>query len=134
LLLEQAGARNVRVVARDAAEVMPQRLADASFSAVDLFFPVPWPKKRQDKRRLVQPACVAEIARVLKPSGIFHVATDWADYARHTREVLAQSEALVPVEGGDMCHNPLALRPPTKFERRGRRLGHDVVDLFYRKR
>lgn len=133
LLLEQTGARNVRVIARDAADVVPQLFADSSFDAVDLLFPDPWPKKRHHKRRLVQPSFVAEIARVLKRGGFLHVATDWADYARHTREVLAESTGLAPVEAADLCHNRLAVRPPTKFERRGRRLGHEVVDLFYRK-
>src|SRR5688572_6776527 len=133
LLLEQAAITNVRVIARDAAEVVPQLLPAVSFDAVDLLFPDPWPKKRHHKRRLVQPPFVAELARVLKAGGFLHVATDWADYARHTREVLAQNAMLVPVDAADLCHNPLALRPPTKFERRGRRLGHDVFDLFYRK-
>jgi tRNA (guanine-N7-)-methyltransferase len=133
LLLEKTGATNVRVVARDAADVLPELIDDGAFDCVDLFFPDPWPKKRHHKRRLVQPPFVAEIARVLKQGGIFHVATDWADYARHTREVLAESRELLAVEAGDLCHNRLALRPPTKFERRGRRLGHDVADLFYRK-
>jgi tRNA (guanine-N7-)-methyltransferase len=133
LLLGQAEARNVRVIARDAADVVPQLFADASFDGVDLFFPDPWPKKRHHKRRLVQPPFVAEIARVLKRGGLLHVATDWADYARHTREVLAASVELVAVEAADVCEDPLARRPPTKFERRGLRLGHDVADLFYRK-
>lgn len=133
LLLEQAGNTNVRVVARDAADFVPELLPSESFDAVDLFFPDPWPKKRHHKRRLVQGPFVAELARVLKSGGLLHVATDWADYARHTREVLDANRELVPVEAIDLCHNPLALRPPTKFERRGRRLGHDVVDLFYRK-
>ncbi|HSC15131.1 MAG TPA: tRNA (guanosine(46)-N7)-methyltransferase TrmB [Gammaproteobacteria bacterium] len=131
LLLEQAAVGNVRVIARDAAEVVPQLVGDASFDAVDLLFPDPWPKKRHHKRRLVQPPFVAEIARVLKPGGFLHVATDWADYARHTREVLAQSGHLVPAESAAMQNNPLALRPPTKFERRGQRLGHNVVDLYF---
>ncbi len=133
LLLEQTAIKNVRIIARDAADVVPQLIADSSFDAVDLFFPDPWPKKRHHKRRLVQPPFVAELARILKSGGFLHVATDWADYARHTCETLAQSAQLVPVDAADLCHNPLALRPPTKFERRGRRLGHDVVDLFYRK-
>jgi tRNA (guanine-N7-)-methyltransferase len=133
LLLEQAAVTNVRVIARDAAEVMPQLLPAESFDAVDLFFPDPWPKKRHHKRRLVQSPFIVEVARILKPRGLLHVATDWADYARHTREVLAASEELVPVQPQDLCEDSLARRPPTKFERRGRRLGHDVVDLFYRK-
>jgi tRNA (guanine-N7-)-methyltransferase len=134
LLLEHARVGNVRVIARDAAEAVPQLIADSSFDAVDLLFPDPWPKKRHHKRRLVQPPFVAEIARVLRVGGFLHVATDWADYARHTREVLAASEEFMPVAAADLRDEPLAGRPPTKFERRGRRLGHEVADLYYRKR
>ena len=132
LLLEKAAAANVRVIARDAAEVVPL-LADASFDAVDLFFPDPWPKKRHHKRRLVQVPFVTEIARILKPGGFLHVATDWADYARHTREVLGESAQLKAVDAADLREEPLAARPPTKFERRGMRLGHEVADLYYRR-
>lgn len=133
LLLEQAAVRNVRLIARDAADVIPQLLPTASFDAVDLFFPDPWPKKRHHKRRLVQPPFVAEIARVLKPGGFLHIATDWADYARHTREVLAAEARFGAIERADLAAEPLALRPPTKFERRGVRLGHEVADLYYRR-
>jgi tRNA (guanine-N7-)-methyltransferase len=133
LLLEKAGSANVRVVARDAADVVPL-IPDASFDAVDLFFPDPWPKKRHHKRRLVQTPFIAEIARILKPGGFLHVATDWADYARHTRDVLGESAQLVSVQAADLRGDPLASRPPTKFERRGMRLGHDVADLYYRLR
>ena len=133
LLLEKANLANVRVIARDAADVV-RELGDGSIDAVNLFFPDPWPKKRHHKRRLVQPAFVAEIARVLKIAGLFHIATDWRDYAEHARAVLAAEVRLAPAKTDeDLCHNPLAFRPPTKFERRGRRLGHDVVDFFYRK-
>ncbi len=132
ILLEQAALANVRVMVRDAAEVLPQHLSAASFAAVNLFFPDPWPKKRHHKRRLVQPAFVDEVARVLEPGGLFHIATDWADYARHTLEVMAQSPLFVSVPAAELTTDRLAFRPPTKFERRGRRLGHDVADFFYR--
>jgi tRNA (guanine-N7-)-methyltransferase len=132
LLLERAGLTNVRVIARDATEVLPESLPDASFAAVNLFFPDPWPKKRHHKRRIVQATFAADVARVLEPSGLLHIATDWADYAEHARAVLAGNPDFVPVVADDVCHNPLAFRPPTKFERRGRQLGHEVVDLYYR--
>jgi tRNA (guanine-N7-)-methyltransferase len=134
LLLEQTALTNVRVIARDAAEVVPQLLPAASFDAVDLLFPDPWPKKRHHKRRLVQPPFVAEVARVLKPGGFLHVATDWADYARHTRDVLAAEPRFEALVEAELAAEPLAVRPPTKFERRGVRLGHEVADLFYRAR
>jgi tRNA (guanine-N7-)-methyltransferase len=44
LLLEQAAVTTMRVIARDAAAVVPELLAGASIDVVDLFFPVPWPK------------------------------------------------------------------------------------------
>ena len=133
LLLEKANLRNVRVIARDAVEVV-RDLRDACVDAVNLFFPDPWPKKRHHKRRIVQPPFVAELARVLKPEGLLYVATDWADYAEHTRAVIGAEPRFAQIgDPSDLCHNPLAFRPPTKFERRGRRLGHEVVDLHYRK-
>jgi len=133
LLIEKTGLTNVRVIARDAADVTREQLGDASFDTVNLFFPDPWPKKRHHKRRLVQPAFVAEIARILAEGGLLHVATDWADYAEHARSVVAHNADFVPAAPEEMCHNPAAFRPPTKFERRGRRLGHEVVDLYYRR-
>ena len=134
LLLEKALLTNVRVIGRDAADVLPLRLADATFDAVNLFFPDPWPKKRHHKRRLVQPAFLAEVARVLKTGGLFHLATDWADYERHSRELLEPHAEFEPVGHDELRDDPIAFRPPTKFERRGRRLGHDVADIHYRKR
>lgn len=134
MLLERAGIGNVRVIAADAVDVVRHMLRDESFAAVNLFFPDPWPKKRHHKRRLVQPAFAAQLGRILQPGGIVHVATDWADYAEHVAAVLGECRILAAVDEAELCNNPLASRPATKFERRGRRLGHEVADLYYRKR
>ena len=120
-------------IARDAAEVLPELLPDASFAAVNLFFPDPWPKKRHHKRRLLQPEFLTEIARVLAVDGLFHFATDWAPYGAHALELLAADARFASLEAAQVCDTPLAFRPPTKFERRGRRLGHEVLDLYYRR-
>jgi tRNA (guanine-N7-)-methyltransferase len=133
MLVERAGIENIRIVQRDAVEVVAHMLASSTFDAINLFFPDPWPKKRHHKRRLVQPAFVAELARVLKNGGLTHLATDWADYATHARAVFAQCSAFGPVPLTVMGSDPLEFRAPTKFELRGRRLGHEVVDVCYRK-
>jgi tRNA (guanine-N7-)-methyltransferase len=134
VLAERTGIENLRVVNRDVVDVIAEMLGEASFTAVNLFFPDPWPKKRHHKRRLLQTAFVAEIARLLEPGGLFHVATDWADYAEHVREVMAGSQAFAAAPPEEARIDRLAFRPPTKFERRGLRLGHEVVDLYYRRR
>ena len=72
--------RNVRLHAGDARDLLA-RLSGAALTRVFILFPDPWPKARHHKRRLVQPAVVAELARVLRPGGRLRFATDWADYA-----------------------------------------------------
>ncbi len=133
LLIERARVTNVRLIAGDAAEVVRTALRGESCDAVKLLFPDPWPKKRHHKRRLVQPLFLAELVRVLRPGGLLHLATDWAEYAEHMRATLAAEPRLRSAEAHECVESPLAFRPPTKFERRGRRLGHDVVDLYYLK-
>src|SRR5690606_23583613 len=91
ILLERARLTNVRVIVRDVVDVIDAMLPDASFDAINVFFPDPWPKKRHHKRRLVQPGFIAQCERIMKPGALLHIATDWAPYAEHVREVLATS-------------------------------------------
>jgi tRNA (guanine-N7-)-methyltransferase len=132
-LIERSGLANVRLINRDAIDVIEHMLSDGTFDAVNLFFPDPWPKKRHHKRRIVQMPFIDEVLRVLKPDGLFHVATDWLNYAEHLGQTLDADDRLDKLDGGNLLGDPLAFRAPTKFEQRGRKLGHDVVDFFYRK-
>ena len=131
VLLERAGLTNVRVINRDVVDVIEHMLPAASFDAVNIFFPDPWPKKRHHKRRLIQPNFIVSVANILKPQGLLHIATDWANYAEQCESVLNESNAFEPKQHAALADEPLAFRAPTKFETRGRRLGHDVVDYFY---
>jgi tRNA (guanine-N7-)-methyltransferase len=126
--IEQQGLANLRVVRHDATEVLERMVADASLAAIHLFFPDPWPKKRHHKRRLVQPAFASLAAKKLKPGGIVHAATDWPDYAEHMQHVFSKEALLEAVAAG------FATRPVTKFESRGRKLGHPIRDLYFRRR
>jgi tRNA (guanine-N7-)-methyltransferase len=123
---EQLG--NLRVVRHDALEVLERMVEDGSLAAIHLFFPDPWPKKRHHKRRLVRPETAALMARKLVPAGVLHAATDWPDYAAHIEAILAGEPLLEKAERG------FAARPETKFESRGRRLGHPIRDLYFRRR
>ena len=126
--IEKEQLANLRVVRHDALEVLEHMIAERSLAAIHLFFPDPWPKKRHHKRRLAQPAFAALAARKLKPGGILHAATDWPDYAQWMDEVFAAEPLLERTERG------LAAKPVTKFEARGRRLGHPIRELFFRRR
>lgn len=92
------GLGNIRLWPDDAAPLLA-RLPDASLERVDLFYPDPWPKRRQRKRRFVSDASIAEIARVLRPGGLFRFATDIDDYAGWTLARLARSPDLAWTAG-----------------------------------
>ena len=130
-LADGAGVTNVRVINHDAVEVLQLQIPDHSLDCVQLFFPDPWHKKRHHKRRIVKAEFIRLIHQKLKPGGLFHLATDWQDYAEHMLAEMEQAQGFSNTAGkGNYAEN--TGRPPTKFEHRGRRLGHGVWDLVYR--
>jgi tRNA (guanine-N7-)-methyltransferase len=125
---------NLRVSDHDAVEVMRDQIAAASLDEVLVLFPDPWHKKRHHKRRLIQPPFVELVATRLAPGGVFRLATDWEPYAQQMLEVLsAAGGAFVNLSPtGDWVPRPEE-RAPTRFEKRGARLGHGVWDLAFRR-
>ena len=136
----ERGLQNLRIVQHDAVEVLQQMIAPASLAGVHIYFPDPWHKKRHHKRRLIQPALVSLLASRIVPGGWLHCATDWDDYAQQMLAVLGACAALVnSVDSVDIANGATGfapkpgMRPLTKFEARGLKLGHGVWDLlFYR--
>jgi tRNA (guanine-N7-)-methyltransferase len=130
----QAQLENVRVVCHDAVEVLKTAISDESFDEILVFFPDPWHKKRHHKRRLIDTQFVGLLADKMRSGGILRLATDWQEYAE---QMLAVCNATLKFESlspdGTYVRRP-DFRPPTRFERRGARLGHGVWDLAYRKR
>ena len=131
--VEAAGLTNLRVACDDAVEVLRDWLPERALAEIVVYFPDPWPKKRHHKRRLVQPAFARLAATRLAPGGLLKLATDWADYARHMRETLDAEPLLANAAGAAGFVARPAERPPTRFENRGVRLGHEVFDLVYRR-
>ena len=132
--IDERGLENVRIYAIDANDVIDLCLPDASIDRVMVFFPDPWPKKRHHKRRIVQPAFLARCARALKPGGTLHIATDWANYAEHIDETLAASDLFTCRDRREHDGSAPLDRPRTKFEQRGLRHGHRIVDWIFASR
>lgn len=128
-----AGITNLRLLCHDAVEVFAKMLPEQSLACVQLFFPDPWHKKRHHKRRIVQDEFAQMLRSKLKIGGIFHMATDWENYAEHMVEVMnvAQGYKNIATQG-DYIERPKD-RPLTKFEARGHRLGHGVWDMKYQR-
>lgn len=133
-LIDKGGLANVRVSKHDAVEVLEQQIGPYALDEVLVLFPDPWHKKRHHKRRLIQPAFLDLLAAKLRPGGLLRLATDWEPYAEHMLETLRAHTAFENISPtGDYVPRDAA-RAPTRFERRGERLGHVVHDLAFRRR
>ena len=130
--IDEQALTNIRVIRHDAVDVVGLMLPPGSLAGIHIFFPDPWPKKRHHKRRLLQPPFAELLATRLAPGGYLHAATDWQEYAEHMLATLSEVAALENPHGG-FAVRPAA-RPETKFETRGRRLGHDSWDVIFRRR
>jgi tRNA (guanine-N7-)-methyltransferase len=128
---DREGLPNLRLLQVDAAELLATSLPEGSVEELWVFFPDPWPKSRHHKRRLVTPSFAALAARVLRPGGVWRLATDWAEYAE---QMLAVGEASPQFRN---AHGPGARAPRfdgrvlTSFERKGLEAGRSVTDLTY---
>lgn len=125
--IERLGLANLRLLEGDAALLLDSKFEADSLDEARILFPDPWPKKRHHKRRLIQPGFARLLASRLRPGGRLLLATDWPEYAQWMREVLAAEPSLsVAAPSGE--------RPATRFEDRGRRLGHRIHDLAYQRK
>ena len=131
-LADEAGITNLRVINHDAIEVLQQQIADGSLAKIQLFFPDPWHKKRHHKRRIINAEFIRLVQRKLETGGELHLATDWQDYAEHMLALMEQAQGFRNT-AGKVGYARNTDRPETKFEKRGRRLGHGVWDLVYQK-
>jgi tRNA (guanine-N7-)-methyltransferase len=133
LALEEHGLTNVRIICHDAVEVLARLIAPQAVQEILILFPDPWPKKRHHKRRLIQRAFAQLAANRLSAGGVLRLATDWEPYALEMLAVLEATPGLenLAADSGFVPWPPE--RVPTRFERRGVRLGHEVWDLTFRR-
>ena len=141
---------NVRLVHADAVQVLEHMLGRESVAEIWVFFADPWHKMRHHKRRLVNPGFAELAASRLALGGTLRLATDWADYARQMRDVLAACGSLTNPYGGALAppHTPGGTtsvdpetgfaprfegRVMTRFEQKALALGHTIYDLELRR-
>ena len=123
---EEFGVENLRIIERDVHEVFHYMIADHSLDGVHLFFPDPWPKKKHNKRRIVNEGFLSLIHPKIKKGGFIHIATDWVPYAENIQQVFAGSTLFT----GGVIEKP-EWRPVTRFEGQGIDKDHAVNDMMY---
>ncbi len=131
--VHKAGLANIRLWPDDIRLLLPA-LPDASIDRVFILFPDPWPKARHHKRRLIEPAFLGDLARIMAPDAELRFATDDPGYLDWALERLAAHPAFTalnarPAEWGVRPDD----WPATRYEAKGL-AGHPPAFLRFRRR
>lgn len=123
--IEARGLGNIRVAEGDVLD-LAERIPAHSVAEIRVFFPDPWPKRRQRIRRLLRTDVVDRLVALLEHGGSLHVATDDAQYAAQVQQVC---DAHPSLRGGVIAKPPW--RPTTRYEQRALGEGRAAIDLLY---
>ena len=123
--------QNVRIVQDDVSLMLPLLFTPNALSGVNIFFPDPWKKRRQHKRRLVDDTFIAMLAVYMAGGGVIHIATDNTDYAQSIALILPP-RCFTPLPYNEAEKRRCA-RPQTKFEARAIAEGRPIKELLYSK-
>jgi tRNA (guanine-N7-)-methyltransferase len=131
--IRDLGLRNIRLHFEDASALIDW-LPAGGIARVDLIYPDPWPKRRHWKRRIVQDASLARIARILRPGGELRFVTDIADYAAWTLARVARSPDFTwTAECADDWRRPWPGFSGTRYEAKAKRAGLVPCYLTFRR-
>lgn len=125
---------NVRLVCATGEGVVGELLGSAQVSAFWINFPDPWPKRRHQRRRLIQAPFVAMLADRLADGGLLHVATDHVEYAEQIDALLAAEPTLVNAFAPQRLVRDVPGRLQTAYEREWRSEGRPLHFWQYRRR
>ena len=100
----------------------------AAVSAVHIYFPDPWPKRKHHRRRLINQPFPDIAERALIPGGVIYLRTDNADYFAQMEDVFGGKPNF------QACETPQSLAELlTDFERDYRARGIATLRAAYRR-
>lgn len=128
------GLTNVRIVRADAPVFLRDFVPEGSVDCFHIYFPDPWPKKRQHKRRFVQQSNVELMLRLLKPGGEIRIATDHTEYYAQIKEVMVGfSDRLEQIEFPRPAGAREGELTGTNYERKYSKDGRSVYTIALRR-
>jgi len=123
--IAKRGITNIRLINHDAFLVVRDMLPDASLSEIHIYFPDPWPRKKEQKRRIIRPEVLKEFRRVLKDGGVGIYVTDHKDYFEAAAPLIeAEFRAERRVPGPDDA-------PRTNYEAKYRAEGRPIYEVRF---
>ena len=126
--VRRRGLHNIRVINYDAQPVLAEMIPAESLAEIHIYFPDPWPRPREQKRRIIRPDVVEHLQRVLAPEGVGYFVTDHRGYFDSSVPVLEQA---FEVTSGTP---PDAAPSRTNYEAKYREQGRPIFQIVFKKR
>lgn len=124
----RSGLANALALRADGRLFVETALSPGSLAALHVYFPDPWPKKKQRKRRLLDGVFLETAATRLETGGVLRIATDHADYGRELDVLLETVSSLERLDWADLPHPP-----PTNYEIKYAREGRPIWRFLLRR-
>jgi tRNA (guanine-N7-)-methyltransferase len=122
----RAGLTNLRGVRIESSYFLEYLLPRHSVSALHVYFPDPWPKKKHRRHRLVGEAFPGIARAALAPGGKIYLRTDDGDYFEQMTDVFSADKSFKEIE------TPVELAElPTDFEKEFRERGIKTLSAAY---
>ena len=133
LAIDERKLGNIRIFDDDA-RLLLERLENAAIGRVFILYPDPWPKRRHEKRRLLNAEFLGELYRIMKPGAELRLASDSADYvAWSLRNLMSHAGFEWMAEGPSDWRCPPLDWTRTRYETKALAGGGRPVYLRFRK-
>lgn len=130
--VRRAEFENVRMICADAERVFREALGDDSVMRVHIYFPDPWPKRRHNHRRLVQPRFIEQARRVISPGGQLLLVTDHRDYFQQMQRTMNNRAGFAATDYPSL-HDDSPYVVGTNFERKYVEEGRAIYKMAFLK-
>lgn len=117
--------KNIFLFCAEAKSFIWHTIKDNFFNFIHINFPDPWPKKRHNRRRLIDDLFVEELFRVLKPEGAVFVATDFYEYFLNIVSVF-EKNSFLKIYASNTPHDSRIFK--TKYEKT---FQNQAIPIFY---
>ena len=133
-VIEQKKLNNIRLF-NDDARLLLTNLEPASISKVFVLFSDPWPKKRHNRRRFINPENLAALAEIMTDQAELRFATDDMSYIRWALDVFYRHPVFTwRVQGPADWRHRYADTAPTRYETKALKQGKKCVYLTFQRR
>ncbi len=127
---KERGLINLKIINHDARSLFSDFIEKESLEAVLIFYPDPWPKRKHNKRRLVDEFFISNVYKSLKKGGILYFKTDWLEYLEKVQFKLKSTQKWKKLKAEEL---PIALQsiPKSKYEEKALTKKKQINSLTY---